>query len=81
MHIFNTIKNFLYDNDNFIAYFNNKIYLYNVIKIDNLTDKHILVYFNDKRVEITGSNLKPLKCFEKELLITGLIESVKFYER
>ena len=81
MHIFNNIKNFLYDNDNFIAYFNNKIYLYNIIKIDTLTCNEIVVFFNNKKVEIKGNDLKPLKCLNKELLISGLIESVKFYER
>ena len=81
MHIFNNIKNFLYDNDNFIAYFNNKIYLYNIIKIDNLTNDNIIVYFNDKKVDIKGKNLIPKKCLNKELLILGNIESIKFYER
>ena len=81
MHIFNNIKNFLYDNDNFIAYFNNKIYLYNIKKIDTLNTDNIIVYFNDKRVEIKGKSLKPIKCLNKELLISGSIESVKFYDR
>ena len=81
MHIFNNIKNFLYDNDNFIAYFDNKIYLYNVIKIDCFTNNNIIIYFIDKRIEIIGKDLKPKKCKNKELLISGKIESVKLYER
>ena len=81
MHIFNNMKNFLYDNDNFIAYFNNKIYLYNIIKIDNISNNNIIVYFNDKRLEITGNKLKVNRCLNKELLITGIIESINFYER
>ena len=81
MHIFNNIKNFLYDNENFIAYFNNKIYLYNIIKIDCITNNNIIVYFNDKSIEIKGNNLKPKKCLNKELLIFGQIESIRFYER
>lgn len=80
MHIWSNLKNFLYDNDNFIAIFNNKIYLYNIRKIDNLTTENIIVYFNDKKIEIKGNKLKPNKCLNKELLITGNIESVKFYE-
>ena len=81
MHIFNNIKNFLYDNTNFIAYFNNKIYLYNIVKIDTLNDNDIILYFDDKRVEIKGKCLKPSKCINKELLITGSVESIRLYER
>lgn len=81
MHIFNSIKNFLYDNDNFLAYFNNKIYLYNIVKIDSLNDNNIIIYFKDKIVEIKGNNLIPKQCLNKELLITGTIESVKFHEK
>ena len=81
MHIYSNIKNFLYDNENFIAYFNNKIYLYNIIKIDSLTTNSIIVYFKDKKVEIVGKSLKPRKCLNKELLISGIIERITFYEK
>ena len=81
MHIYNNIKNFLYDNDNFIAYFNNKIYLYNIIKIDNISNNSIIVYFNDKIIKINGNCLKVNKCLNKELLINGSIESITFNER
>ena len=81
MHIYSNIKNFLYDNENFIAYFNNKIYLYNIIKIDSLTTNSIIVYFKDKKVEIIGKSLKPRKCLNKELLISGFIERIIFYEK
>lgn len=81
MHIFNNIKNFLYDNDNFIAYFNNKIYLYNIEKIDVLSNDYIVLYFNDKRVEIKGNYLKPINCLKKELILQGKIESVSLYDR
>ena len=80
MHIWSNIRNFLYDNDNFIAIFNDKIYLYNIRKIDNLTPENIIVFFDDRKIEIKGNSLKPNKCLNKELLITGNIESVKFYE-
>jgi len=81
MHIYNNIKNFLYDNDNFIAYFNNNIYLYNIVKIDTLTNNNIIVYFNNQKVEIKGKNLKPNKCLNREIVISGTIESVKLYDK
>ena len=81
MHIFNNIKNFLYDNDNFIAYFNNNIYIYNIVKIDCLTNTNIVLFFNNKKIQIIGKDLKVKKCINKEILINGSIESVNLYER
>ena len=80
MHILTNIKNFLYDNDNFIAIFDNKIYLYNITKIDLVNQNNIIMYFNKKKVEIIGTKLKVIKCAKKELLIDGIIESVNLYE-
>ena len=81
MHIFNNIKNFLYDNDNFIAYFNNNIFIYNIVKIDCLTNTNIVLFFNNKKIQIIGKDLKVKKCINKEILINGSIESVNLYER
>ncbi|MBR1416402.1 MAG: hypothetical protein IJ572_01110 [Bacilli bacterium] len=80
MHIFTNLKNFLYDNDNFIAIVNDKIYLYNISKILTLKDDIIIVYFNNKKVEIKGKKLVPIRSINKELEIKGIIESVKIYE-
>ena len=71
----------LKDSENFIAILPNAIYLYNVLKIDNITGEEMIIYFNNKIVSIKGKNLKPCKCLNKELLLHGLIESVNFYER
>ena len=80
MHIWANLKSFLYDNDNFIAYFNNKIYLYNFINIITITNKEIVVQFKDHKVIIKGNNLKPSKVLKKELLLCGNIESVTINE-
>ena len=80
MHILTNLRNFLYDNDNFIAIYSNKIYLYNISKIDTINDKQLIIYFNNRKIIIKGSNLIPIKSINKELLIQGNIESVKFYE-
>ncbi len=80
MHIWANLKSFLYDNDNFIAYFNNKIYLYNFINIITISSKEIIVQFKDKKVIIKGNNLKPNKVLKKELLLSGTIESVTIHE-
>ena len=78
MHILANIKNFLYDNENFIAILDNKIYLYNISKIDTLNSNEIIIYFTNKKITINGCKLKVIKCINKEMLIDGLIERVSF---
>ena len=81
MHIFNNVKNFLYDNDNFMAILNNKIYIYNLIKIDYICSNNIIIVFNNKILDIKGSNLKVIKSLINELELSGEIESVNFYAK
>lgn len=81
VHIFNNVKNFLYDNDNFMAILNNKIYIYNLIKIDYICSNNIIIVFNNKILDIKGSNLKVIKSLINELELTGEIESVNFYAK
>jgi len=76
MHIFNNLKNFLYDNSNFIAIFDNKIYLYNIDKVNLLTDSNAIISFKNKTISIKGSDLKTFKYYNKELILDGNIESV-----
>ena len=80
MHIFSNIKNFLYDNNDFIAYYNNSIYLYNFNKIDTLNNNEIIIIFDNKKISIKGSYLKVKRCLNKELEITGVLESINIYE-
>ena len=81
MHIWSNIKNFLYDTDNFIAFFQNKLYIYNIKRIETLTDSKIVVHFENKKVVIKGKYFKPYKCLNKELALEGQIESVNFYDK
>ena len=81
MHIYSYLKSSLTKEDNFIAILPNSLYLYNVIKIDNISKDEITIYFKDKTVNIKGNNLTPCKCLNKELLIKGNIERVNLYEK
>ena len=76
MHIFNNIRNFLYDNDNFIAILDNRIYLYNILDIDEINSNKIVILFNNKKVVIVGNDLKVIKSINMELELSGLIERV-----
>ena len=80
MHILSHIKNFLYDNNDFVAYYDNNIYIYNFNRIDTLNSSEITIIFDNKKINIKGSYLKVNKCLNKELIINGLLESINIYE-
>ena len=76
MHIFNNIRNFLYDNDNFIAILDNKIYLYNIVSIKDISNSKIVVLFDKRIIIIIGEDLKVIKSSDGELEILGSIKKV-----
>lgn len=80
MHIWSNIKNFLYDKNDFIAYYDNSIYIYNFNKIDTLNNNEIVILFDKKKVSIKGHYLKVNKCLNNELEVTGVLESVNIDE-
>ena len=80
MHIWNSLKGFLYDCNDFITYFNNSIYLYNFININRLDNNVVSLKFKDKNVIINGSNLSTVRCLKNELIIKGKIESILINE-
>lgn len=80
MHIWSNIKDFLYDKNDFIAYYDNSIYIYNFNKIDTLNDNEIVIIFDNKKVSIKGNYLRVIKCLNNEIEITGILESVNIYE-
>ena len=71
MHIFNNIRNFLYDNDNFIAILDNKIYLYNIVSIKDISNTKIVVLFDKRIINIIGEDLKVIKSSNGEVEISG----------
>ena len=81
MNVLSNLRNFLYANENFIALYNNKIYLYNISKIITLKEDNVIVLFNDKIITINGSNLKTYKYYDKELILSGLIERIFIDDR
>lgn len=77
MNIFNSLSNFLYDNDFFFALFKDNIYVYNYHDILLLTEKKIILMLKDFNLHIKGDNLIVKKLDKKEILIEGKINEVK----
>lgn len=76
MNIYNNIRNFICDNNNFICILDNKIYLYNIISIEEISNNKLVVLFNNKKVIINGNDIKLLRSENKELELTGVIERI-----
>ena len=76
MNIYNNIRNFICDNNNFICILDNKIYLYNIISIEEISNNKLVVLFNNKKVIINGNDIKLLRSENRELELTGVIERI-----
>lgn len=81
LNIKNTIIDFLYDKNYFITMYENFLYIYNFQEIITLTNELIMLYIENFKIKITGSDLKIKKINSSELLIEGNIISIgKIYE-
>ena len=76
LNIYNNIINFICDNNNFICILDNKIYLYNIISIEEISNNKLVVLFNNKKVIINGNDIKLIRSENKELELTGVIERI-----
>ncbi len=76
MHIASNIKSFLYDEDYFVTYYKNNVYVYNYQKLNIFTNNVIELLMDNFSLIIKGSNLKIIKMESKEIMISGKIESI-----
>ena len=76
MHIFSNIRNYLYDNDNFIAILDNRIYIYNIMFINDISSDNLIVSFKNKRISIIGNEFKVIRSENSELELIGNIKKV-----
>ena len=81
MNILNYLRNFLYNNEDFIDLYDNKIYLYNIDKISLLNEELALISFKNKIIKLKGKNIKTYKYCDRELVLSGFIESVSLNEK
>ena len=82
LHFSEYFKNYLYDLNNFISIYENNLHVYNYEKLTKLSSDEINLIINDKKVLITGTNLKIKQMTKQELLINGNILKVEFnYEK
>ena len=77
MRIVKNLQNFLYDQEYFIDIFNNCLHVYYYLDLINLSDKLIELRLKDFILKIEGKDLIVSKMDKHEILIKGVIESMR----
>jgi len=78
LHIKDSLKNFLFDLENFITIYDNHLHVFNYMKLNKLSDTEIILKFDKFKLIISGINLKIKQMTKQELLINGCILKVEF---
>ena len=78
MHIIKNIQNFLLDQDYYIDIFNNFIHVYDYQELITLTDKLIELKLKEFKLIIEGKELSISNMDNKEILIKGVLDSLRF---
>lgn len=78
LHFRESFKNFLYDLENFITIYENNLHVFNYKKLEKLSDTEIVIKVDNKKLKISGINMKIKQMTKQELLINGDILKVEF---
>lgn len=79
MNIVNNIKEFLYNKQYFINFYENYIHLYNFQEIESISSGEIKVKFAQFRMIITGLNFVVARLENNEMLIKGKINKAEYH--
>ncbi len=77
MHLYKTIKNFLYDQDYFIDLWKDCIHVYGIVDMDTLKESKIVLTLEKFKIQLLGENFRVLKLTKNEILIQGSILEMK----
>ena len=78
LHFKDSLKNFLFDLDNFITIYENTLHVFNYKKLEKLSSDEIIIHLDNKIINIKGINMKIKQMTKQELLIKGVILKVEF---
>lgn len=78
LHINENLKNFIYDLNNYIAIYDNSLYVFNYQDLMLISKTNIILRFNNYKIEIEGINFKINKMTKQELKIVGKINNMRF---
>ena len=78
MHILKNIRSYLYDQNYVVNIYDNHIYLFNYIELIKLSDTILKIRFAEFSLEVSGNSFMIYKMTNKEMLIKGSIDNVRF---
>ena len=78
LHFKEYFSNFLFDLENFITIYDNTLHVFNYQRLNKLSATEIILTFENKKITISGNNLKIKQMTKQELLISGQILKVEF---
>lgn len=78
MNIVNNIREFLYNKNYFISFFETYIHVFNFNNLITVNDSLAEFSFNDFKLVIIGKNFIVKKMLKNEILINGIIEKVEY---
>lgn len=78
MNIINNIREFLYNQNYFVSFFENFVHAFNFNNLIILTDALIELDFNKFILMIKGNNFVVKRMLKNEILVEGIIEKVEY---
>ena len=78
MHLYKTIKYFLYDIDYFIDCWASFIHVYGFLDIEILKEDKILLVLPNFKLELCGTQFRVVKLSKNEILIEGELTEMRF---
>lgn len=78
MNIINNIREFLYNQNYFVSFFDQFIHIFNFNNLVVLTDTLIELEFNEFRLLLRGKNFIVKKMLKNEILVKGMIEKTEY---
>ena len=77
MKMINNIRNYLEDKEYYIDVFDNKLHVFNYMKLSRLTNKEIVISFNKFNLYIFGSDIKVEQMNKSEILFKGNFDKLE----
>lgn len=76
MHLYKTMKSFLFDQDYFIDIWKTYIHVFGIVDIDTLSENTIILLLETFKLNLKGESFRVLKLTKNEILIEGKLESI-----
>ncbi len=76
MHLYKTIKSFLFDQEYFIDMYQKYIHVYSFVDIVTLEEEKIILQMPTFLLTMEGKEFRILKLTKNEILIEGILESL-----